>query len=179
MKVHHRPSPNWNARKAGNGPELIVLHGTAGRSDEGDLSWLCDPASRVSYHYLIGRDGRIWQLVAEKNRAWHAGRSVYQGRTDAGGASVNGISIGVAFSNRGPSPTPEPYTDAQYDAGAWLCSNIWERRGVDISRITTHAVVSPGRKTDPWDHFNLGRFFRQVADYRYPPPPPIDLKVAA
>lgn len=177
MDVIDRISLNFDARAPGNGPELLVLHGTAGQTEAGDLSWICDPKSRVSYHYLVGRSGQIYRLVHERFRAWHAGVSSYRGKTDAGGKSVNGISIGVAFANRGPHPTPEPYPPGQIEAGAVLCADIWHRRGLDLSRITTHAVVSPGRKTDPWDHFPLDHFLYLVAMYRFPPPEPFDIEI--
>lgn len=165
--------------------DLVVLHGTAGRTDAGDLSWCCDPKSQVSYHYLIGRDERIYQLVDEGRRAWHAGASKFNKRTD-GRNSVNGFSIGVAFCNKGDSktiyrpgePFPEPFTDGQYDAGAWLVADIWRRRGIGFEGITEHRAVSPGRKTDPWDHFDMQRFFVAVANYRFPPPDPIALRAA-
>jgi N-acetylmuramoyl-L-alanine amidase len=176
--IVQRPSPNHNARHVGFGPEIICLHGTAGFTDAGDLSWLCSPASKVSYHYLVGRDGTVFQLVKESRRAWHAGKSAYQGKADPGG-SVNSFSLGIAFSNRGPLPSPEPYTDEQYESGAELCADIWERRGLDIARITTHAAVSPGRKTDPWVHFDMGRFLKLVVLKRVPPPDPTRLPLAA
>lgn len=168
LKIHHRPSPNYNARPKGFGPDTIVLHGTAGWTDEGDLDWCCDRQAKVSYHYIIGRDGQVYMLVAESARAWHAGVSSWQGRSN-----VNDFSIGIAFSNRGPKPTPaEPFTEAQLHAGARLCAEIWVRRGIDLMRITDHASVSPGRKFDPWEHFDMPRFFAMVATYRFPPDPP-------
>lgn len=116
----------------------------------------------------------IYRLVAEGRRAWHAGVSSYHGRDN-----VNDFSIGLAFSNSGPGDPPEPYTDAQYANGAKLCADIWTRRGLDLTRITTHAAVSPGRKTDPWGHFDLHRFFVAVANGRFPPPDPFELRIAA
>jgi N-acetylmuramoyl-L-alanine amidase len=169
VDIIEKPSIHHNERPAGRGPEIIVLHGTAGGSDIGDLSWLLNPASKVSYHYLIGRRGTIWQLVPERLRAWHAGVSTYQGR-----ANVNDFSIGVAFANKGPGNPPDPYTPEQIEAGAWLCADIWTRRGIGLDRITTHAAVSPGRKTDPWPHFPLEVFLRRVAEIRHPAPPQAD-----
>ncbi|HEX7049110.1 MAG TPA: N-acetylmuramoyl-L-alanine amidase, partial [Longimicrobiales bacterium] len=106
-EILDRPSPNHNARPAGVRPDLIVIHGTAGETDAGDLAWCRDPKSQVSYHYLIGRDGRIYRLVPEERRAWHAGVSGWEGRQ-----GCNDYSIGVGLCNDGR----EPYTPAQYDA---------------------------------------------------------------
>ena len=153
LQIHDRPSPNHGARPRDVRPDLIVVHGTAGGSEEGDLSWLCSRDSQVSYHYLIGRDGRVYGLVPDDRRAWHAGSSGWQGRDDC-----NNYSIGVALSNRGPGRTPEPYTDAQYASLVELTRDLMQRWGIARDRIVGHADVSPGRKTDPWAHFDWSRF---------------------
>lgn len=150
MTVKERPSPNHNARPAGVRPDLILIHGTAGRSDAGDLSWLCAPESEVSYHYLIGRDGAVYRLVDDERRAWHAGRSAWEGRADC-----NDYAIGIGLSNDGA----EPYTAAQYAALGELVRDIRSRFDIPLRRIVGHHHVSPGRKTDPWYHFEWGRFF--------------------
>ena len=67
------PSPNHGDRRNGLTPSLIVLHYTAMATAESALERLCDPGAEVSAHYLIGRDGPVWQMVAEERRAWHAG----------------------------------------------------------------------------------------------------------
>lgn len=158
------PSPNYGHRPAGSRISLIVLHGTAG-SYLGDVAWCRDPKSGVSYHYVIGRAGEIARLVDERGRAWHAGVSSWRGR-----ANCNDYSIGVAFSNRGPG-SGEAYTDEQYAAGARLVAGIMERHGLHLDSIVTHAEVSPGRKTDPWSHFDLRAFLVAVALERWPDPP--------
>lgn len=132
---HHKPRP------AGVKPSLIVLHATAGKSDKGDLAWLCDVKSKVSYHYLVGRDGEVYEVVDPKAQAWHAGVSEWKGRK-----FCNQYSIGVAWSNR--HDQTEPLTGAQIRAMRellnWLCE-----RYPSITEIVTHAMVSPGRKDDP------------------------------
>lgn len=145
-----RLSPNRNARPAGTKPDLVVIHGTAGRSDAGDVSWCTDPRSGVSYHYIVGRDGTVWQLVPDEERAWHAGESVWQGRPNC-----NDYSLGVALSNDGK----EPYPEAQVRAAGELVADLCRRWGIPWERIVSHALVSPGRKTDPWLHFPWGAFF--------------------
>lgn len=159
------PSPNYGKRPAGKPVSLIVLHGTAG-SYLGDVAWCRKPESNVSYHYIVGRAGEVARLVDERNRAWHAGVSSWQGR-----ANCNDYSIGVAFSNRGPG-TGEAYTEDQYAAGAKLVAGIMERWGLHLDSIVTHAEVSPGRKTDPWPHFDLRAFLVAVALERWPDSPP-------
>jgi len=134
----------------GHKPTLIVLHGDAGKSDAGTISWIKSPVSKVSYHFLVGRDGIVHQFVPENFKAWHAGLSKWKGEEI--GNTVNPISIGVAFANDGK----EPYRAAQYKSGAELLKDLCKRHAIGWDRIVTHAQVSPGRKTDPWAHFDMG-----------------------
>lgn len=148
MTYIDRPSPNHGARPAGVNPDLIIVHGSAGKSDEGDLSWIESSKSQVSYHYLIGRDGRVYRLVDEDRRAWHAGKSAWESRSDC-----NDYSIGIGLSNDGV----EPFTHAQYVACGTLLADIVRRRHIPTSRIVGHYHVSPGRKTDPWYTFHWAK----------------------
>lgn len=167
------PSPNHNARPRGAGPELIVIHATAGRSETGDVVWCRTPKERlpegygpVSYHYIIGRTGKVYQLVQEARRAWHAGVSKWNGRR-----GCNDFSIGVALSHH---PDEGDYPHAQMDAAATLVADICRRRGLDGSRIVGHADISPGRKTDPYAHFPWPDFRVAVINLLHPPPDPLD-----
>ena len=74
-------SPNHDAR-AHDEIDTIILHYTGMRSGAAAIARLCDPASKVSSHYVIHEDGGIVQLVAERRRAWHAGVSRWQDATD-------------------------------------------------------------------------------------------------
>lgn len=67
------PSPNHNARR----PNFVIIHDTGSGDVERALRTLTDPAREVSSHYLIGRDGTLYQLVDENRRAWHAGASYW------------------------------------------------------------------------------------------------------
>src|SRR5262245_13438472 len=77
-------------------PEYLVVHFTAGRSAQASVDWLCNPAARASAHVVIGRDGKICQLVPFNLKAWHAGVSAWAGRT-----GLNSCSIGVELDNAG------------------------------------------------------------------------------
>ena len=69
--AHWVPSPNHNAREA----VLVVIHATTQGSVEESLETLrtANSGGPVSAHYLIDRDGALYQLVSEDLRAWHAG----------------------------------------------------------------------------------------------------------
>ena len=77
MEMIERPSPNFDERASP--VSMIVLHYTGMPDAEGALDRLTSPDSRVSAHYLVDEDGRIFSLVDESMRAWHAGKSSWRG----------------------------------------------------------------------------------------------------
>ena len=107
-------SPNFDARR----PNFVILHHTSNDSVEQGLRSLADPLRSVSAHYLIGRDGRIIQLVDERVRAWHAGESKWGAQTD-----INSASLGIELDNSGQ----EPFAEAQISALLRLLTDIRER----------------------------------------------------
>lgn len=152
MSFVDRPSPHWSSRGI-YVPEMVVIHADAGQTEEGTLSWLEHPDSKVSYHWLVGRDGKVYRIVPEVEKAWHAGESSWPGITV--GNSVNPRAIGVAFANNGT----EAYREAQYVAGAELVADAMERYSIPLGLVRGHNEVSPGRKTDPYPQFNWRTFY--------------------
>ena len=138
MSLTH-PSPNHNVRGSRT-VKVIVLHADASPNEKGCLSWIQSSESKVSYHVLIGRDGAVYTCVPYDRRAWHAGKAEWNGEKD-----VNGISIGVSFSNKNDGK--EPLTEKQKAACKEVLKDIRARYGP--LPVTTHAQVSPGRKNDP------------------------------
>jgi len=133
------PSPNHNTRGAQT-VKVIVLHADASPNEKGCLSWLQSSESKVSYHALVGRDGKVYTVVPYDRRAWHAGKSEWNGHKD-----VNGVSVGLCFSNKNDGK--EPLTEAQRKAMKALIADV--RRKYGQIPVTTHAQVAPGRKNDP------------------------------
>ena len=103
------PSPNFDARRGP--PDILVLHYTGMQSGEAALARLRDPDAKVSAHYLVEEDGRVFQLVPEEHRAWHAGRGVWRGEDD-----VNAASIGIEVVNPGHEFGYRPFPEAQIAA---------------------------------------------------------------
>lgn len=132
------PSPNFNARR----PQLVVLHHTAGTSFESALETLRtrNDGGPVSSHYLIGRDGRIAQLVADDHRAWHAGTGTWGPYRD-----INSLSIGIELDNSGF----EPFPPAQVDALLVLLEDLTRRHRIPRAQVVGHADVEPVLKEDP------------------------------
>lgn len=183
-----KASPNVGGKLV---PEYIVLHDTAsGLNDSSPISWLTDPISKVSAHVVIGRDGKITQLVPFNVKAWHAGQSIWAGRP-----LLNGFSIGIEIVNPGKLQVASPgvykgvgtydtnkdpslvvkraktaahgdgfwlaYTDAQVAAVHDLCEGLCRSYG--IKEIVTHWLISPGRKVDTNPLFPLEQLRRDLA----------------
>ena len=145
------PSPNHGPRRDGLRPALVVLHFTEMTSADAALARLCDPAAEVSAHYLIGRDGRVWQMVDEQQRAWHAGAGDWQGRGD-----VNSRSIGIELDNDGHSPFAAPLMDALET----LLAGVLARWAIPPGGVIAHSDMAPARKVDPGDDLHATRDYR-------------------
>lgn len=146
MKIVNVPSPNFNARPKGE-ISCVVLHATADSDTHESVAWCRTPKpanpNPVSYHSIIDRDGTIYALVPVDKRAWHAGVSVFDGRQN-----VNDFSVGYSFANRNDGK--EAYPEAQLAVGAALVAALMRiYPALTMDRVTTHAVIAPGRKTDP------------------------------
>ena len=136
------PSPNHELRR----PILIVLHATEQESVQESLDTLRtrNSGGPVSAHYLIGRDGAKYQLVADGLRAWHAGPGRWGTITD-----VNSASIGIELDNDGESPFPP----AQIASLIALLGDLCERLDIPRTQIVAHADFAPTRKRDPGKRF--------------------------
>lgn len=142
------PSPNFGPRRDGLTPELVVIHYTAMACADEALERLCAPEHEVSAHYLIGRDGQLWQLVDEQMRAWHAGSGNWAGQSD-----VNSRSIGIELDNSGDCPFPEP----QMQRLEALLSGILARWRIRPAGVIGHQDFAPARKGDPGRRFDWRR----------------------
>ena len=135
-------SENFDARK----PQLIIIHHTNMSSLAEALHTLQtrNPLGRVSAHYLIGRNGAILQLVADDQRAWHAGIARWAGRTD-----LNSASIGIELDNDGSTP----FANVQIAALIRLLKDLTTRLAIEPHQIWGHSDIAPARKDDPNKYF--------------------------
>jgi len=139
-------SPNHDARN-GN-LDIIVLHYTGMTSGKDAVSRLCEPASKVSCHYVVFEDGAIVQLVPEARRAWHAGVSVWKEDND-----INARSIGIEIVNPGHDLGYPDFPAAQIAAVIALSRDIIARRPIPPEHVLAHSDVAPARKNDPGEKF--------------------------
>lgn len=140
------PSLNFEPRLSP--PWMLVLHYTGMETGEAALARLRDPEARVSSHYLVEEDGRVFRLVEEGRRAWHAGVSFWRG-----GRDVNGASIGIEIVNPGHEFGYRPFPEAQIEAVTALLSDIRSRWAIEDRDIVGHSDVAPARKQDPGELF--------------------------
>ena len=120
-------------------PTGIVLHHTGG-SYVGAVSWCMNPTSQVSYHCIVDTNGDRTILAQDNQRAWHAGKSSFKGKNDC-----NSFMLGIAVSGDTHS---RQMTNQEIDSVARWCIDKMNLHKFGIETITTHAVVSPGRKND-------------------------------
>ena len=143
---------------------MLVLHYTGMQSAETACDRLCDPAARVSAHYLVDEDGTVWRLVPEVRRAFHAGISCWRGETD-----LNRVSIGVEIVNPGHEWGYRRFPQIQMEAVARLCREILARHPIAPDRILGHSDVAPDRKADPGELFDWA-FLAAAGIGIWPPP---------
>ena len=140
------PTPNTDARRAP--PDMILLHYTGMQTGAEALDRLRDPEARVSAHYVVEEDGRVFRLAPEERRCWHAGVSWWKGDTD-----INAASIGVEIVNPGHEWGYRAFPEVQIDAVIALIADIRSRWTISDDRILGHSDVAPNRKTDPGERF--------------------------
>lgn len=156
MQIIRQPSPNHDPRPHGAGVDMIVLHYTDMETAEGALERLCDAEAQVSAHYLVAEDGRVWQMVEEGQRAWHAGESHWRG---VNGNNAN--SVGIEIANRGHDHGYPDFTAVQMEAVLELCRGIKARHGVADRNIVAHSDIAFLRKVDPGEKFDWAWLAKQ------------------
>ncbi|OGT15453.1 MAG: N-acetyl-anhydromuranmyl-L-alanine amidase [Gallionellales bacterium RIFOXYB12_FULL_54_9] len=163
----HLPSPNFDERETTD-IYLLVIHNISLPPGEFggdgvqqlftntlDLDahpyYRTIPEGRVSSHFYIRRDGQLIQFVSILQRAWHAGLSVWQGKS-----RCNDFSIGIELEGS----DFVPFTDAQYTALHRLTITL--RAALPVRGIAGHSDIAPGRKTDPGPHFDWLRYLTRL-----------------
>ncbi len=151
MNIIKASSPNFDARTLEI--SLLILHYTGMENGEVALSRMTDADAKVSAHYMVETDGRVFQLVDENKRAWHAGVSEWAGETN-----INSNSIGIEIVNGGhnvPLPNGDlpSYPDVQINAVIALSKDIMTRHSIGPFSVLGHSDIAPARKIDPGEHF--------------------------
>ena len=150
--IHDHPSPNHDARPEDGPVDILLLHYTGMESGGAALERLCDPAAKVSAHYMIEENGRVLRLVPEHRCAWHAGVACWQGATD-----INARSLGIELVNPGHEFGYQPFPEAQMAALIELAQCLVTRHAIPRRRVLGHSDVAPLRKEDPGELFDWPR----------------------
>ena len=156
---------------------FIVIHYTAGSSRQSSVDHFIQSETKASAHVILGKDGKITQLIPFNKIAWHAGKSEYQGYS-----SLNSCSIGIEIDNVGTlekredsfyswfGKKVENYNVVRADNKYWEAYDEWQLNTAfdlcellfktydSIIDVVGHRDISPGRKPDPGPHFPIDKF---------------------
>tara|TARA_R110000850_G_scaffold85460_7_gene183919 strand:+ start:19858 stop:20433 length:576 start_codon:yes stop_codon:yes gene_type:complete len=156
-------SPYYDARPIADDIRLVVIHAISLPPDEFGGPWIDDLFAgtldfsahpyfetlrdmRVSAHLCIFRDGSISQYVPFDQRAWHAGKSSWQGRE-----VCNDFSIGIELEGC----DTQPFEPVQYEQLARSLKALFKRYPhLSSATLAGHSDIAPDRKTDPGPHFD-------------------------
>jgi len=155
-------SPNYDNSRNGKDIDAIIIHHTGADDIQSTFNEFENPYSEVSAHYVIDKDGTIYQIVGDEKRAWHAGPGGIPGNP----GDVNNRSIGIEVVNAGDGKTP--FTDEQYAALSQLTAYLQQQYQVPDENILGHRDVSSVGKPDPADNFDWDRFKAGVSAYLGP-----------
>lgn len=167
-------------------PKYLIMHYTAGTTADSAVNWFKNPNASASAHLVIDRDGSVTQMVRFNRKAWHAGRSRWQGivglnahsvgieMVNAGvlthqgdvwktwtGQTIPDEQVAVAAHKHESSPRGwQTYTPEQIESA--LAAAVALHRRYGFADILGHEDISPGRKTDPGPLFPLAGFRSKV-----------------
>lgn len=166
-----KPSPNSDARPDADDISLLVVHCIALPPGRFGGPWIdrlfdnrLDPSAhpyfeglrnlRVSAHLCVFRRGPVHQYVAFDRRAWHAGESMFDGRS-----RCNDFSIGIELEGA----DDRPYEPGQYRTLAGIAANLMRAYPrLTPARIVGHSDIAPGRKSDPGPFFDWDRLHAEI-----------------
>ena len=164
MKIVFEHSPNYSRKpRLKRDIKFVIIHYTGMQSEIESIKRLKNPRYKVSCHYLIKRNGRIIQMVKDKNIAWHAGKSKWKNLKN-----LNYNSIGIELINKGHQFGYQKFSNKQIKSLIKLCKNLKKKYLIKKEHFLGHSDIAPLRKTDPGEKFpwkklsqyKLGIWFR-------------------
>ena len=146
MKKKGFYSPNFNKRK--KSIKIIIIHYTGMQSERESIIRLCNPKSKVSSHFLINQNGKVYRLVKDNEIAWHAGKSCW-GKYK----NLNKNSIGIELVNKGHKFGYTNFSKKQLSSLIKICRSLIKRYKIKKRNVVGHSDVAPLRKIDPGEKF--------------------------
>jgi N-acetylmuramoyl-L-alanine amidase len=149
MQEYSIYSPNFNRKKRSiNSIKIIVIHYTGMQSERESIIRLCNPKSKVSSHFLINQNGKVYRLVQDNQIAWHAGKSCWGNYKN-----LNKNSIGIELVNKGHQFGYTHFRKKQLLSLIKICKILIKRYKIKKKYIVGHSDISPLRKIDPGEKF--------------------------
>ncbi len=177
MKIIEYTTVNMSSRQ-GWVPDMICCHQTAG-AVKSAINWFKNPMSKVSAHYIVDKEGQIYNFVPIEKMAWANGSNstdkslpyhysksksaiVRERKTNA-----NFYTVSVEFENDNTGIL----TEAQYNAGLFLMKHIRSELkriygvefNADREHIIAHSDINPTQKAGcPGKDFPFDRFIADL-----------------
>jgi len=149
MRIKPLYSPNFDKKKRlKNIIKVIVIHYTGMQSERESINRLCDKKSKVSSHFLINQNGKIYRLVKDKRIAWHAGKSCWRRCQN-----LNKNSIGIELVNKGHKFGYTGFKKKQILSLIKICKILIKKYKIKKQNIVGHSDIAPLRKIDPGEKF--------------------------
>ena len=149
MKKNSFSSPNFDKKKRSKSSiKIIVIHYTGMQSERESLLRLCNPKSKVSSHFVINKNGRIYRLVQDNRIAWHAGKSCWREYRN-----LNKNSIGIELVNKGHQFGYTNFKKKQLLSLIKICKNLIKKYKIKKKYIVGHSDIASLRKIDPGEKF--------------------------
>ncbi len=137
--------------------DTVIIHYTGSTNAKGSVSWFENPDAKVSSHYVVDRNGDVYDFESWGTTLWHAGKSEWNGVS-----GLNRSSIGIELAGTYHSG----FTDSQYKSLLELMGTLY--KGIGIKYVLGHEQVSPGRKVDPGPSFNWSLLRTHAEDSNVP-----------
>ena len=149
MKIDSFYSPNFDRKKRSEKSiKIIIIHYTGMQSERESIIRLCNPKSKVSSHFLINQNGKVYRLVKDNKIAWHAGKSCW-GKYK----NLNKNSIGIELVNKGHKFGYTNFSKKQLSSLIKICRSLIKRYKIKKRNVVGHSDVAPLRKIDPGEKF--------------------------
>ena len=156
MKISNFYSPNFNRKKRlNNSIKIIIIHYTGMQSERESMVRVGNPNSKVSSHFVINQNGKIYRLIQDNQIAWHAGKSCWRKYKN-----LNKNSIGIELVNKGHRFGYTNFKKKQLSSLIKVCKSLIKKYKIKKKNVIGHSDVSPLRKIDPGEKFP----WRQLAN---------------
>ena len=149
MKEYGIYSPNFDRKKRlANSIKIIVIHYTGMQSERESIIRLSNARSKVSSHFLINQNGKVYRMVQDNRIAWHAGKSCWGNYKN-----LNKNSIGIELVNKGHQFGYTSFKKKQLLSLINICKKLIKKYKIKRKNIVGHSDVAPQRKIDPGEKF--------------------------